>query len=138
MALLKKIRQLEAFINQEVELFLKMLERTTRDIYLADPILRRAIDKSLNDIIRACIDIAVILIRIKKHVIPKTYKEIILSTYEFIGELALKIAPLVVCRNEAIHGYLKINWNNVKTVQNAKDDILSYMRKIVCLAEAEV
>jgi uncharacterized protein YutE (UPF0331/DUF86 family) len=70
--------------------------------------------------------------------VPKTYKEIILSTYEFIGDSALKIAPLVTCRNEAIHGYLKLNWENVKIIRNAKDDILSYVNKIVELTKNQI
>ncbi len=137
MVLSKKIKEIEAFINQEVDLFLKMLQNTTIEVYSAEPILRRAIDKSLNDIVLASVDLAAILLRIKRRVIPKTYKEIILSTYEFIGDITLKIAPLVACRNDTIHGYLKLSWNNVKTIRNAKDDILLYVNKIVSVAEEE-
>lgn len=114
---LNKIKELDAFINQEIDIFMKMLENTTMQVYSNEHILRRAIDKSLNDIILACVDLSAILLRSKKRLIPKTYNEIILSIHEFIGELALKIAPLTKCRNETIHGYLKINWENVKTVK---------------------
>lgn len=135
MDLQDKIHELEGFIISEVDIFLKMLQDTDKEIYTRDPILRRAIDKSLNDIILACVDLASIFLRIKKRTIPKTYKEIILSTYEFIGELAVRIAPLTKCRNETIHGYLKANWENVKAVKNIKDEILSYVNKIVSLAK---
>jgi uncharacterized protein YutE (UPF0331/DUF86 family) len=130
-----KIVELEAFIISEIDIFMKMLQNTDREVYIKDQILRRAIDKSLNDIILATVDIAANFLKIKKRVTPKTYKEIILATYEFLGDLSYKITPLVKCRNEAIHGYLKINWENVKVIKNAKDDILSYVNKIVELTK---
>ncbi|MBI5234391.1 MAG: DUF86 domain-containing protein [Deltaproteobacteria bacterium] len=114
---------------------MKMLQNTDREVYIKDQILRRAIDKSLNDIILATVDIAANFLKIKKRVTPKTYKEIILATHEFVGDMSYKIALLVRCRNEAIHGYLKINWENVKVIKNAKDDILCYVNKIVALAK---
>jgi len=108
-----------------------MLQNPTQEAYTADQILRRAVDKSLDDIILACVDLAALLLRIKKRTIPKTYKEIILATHEFIGALALKIAPLTSCRNETIHQYMKLNWENIKTVRNAKEDILLFVNKII-------
>lgn len=137
MAYLKKIKELHAFIEQEIDIFMGMLKDTTLDTYMENQILRRAIDKSLNDIILACIDMSAFLLRIKKRLLPKTYKEIVLSTHEFAGELAAKIAPLVACRNETIHGYLKLNWENVKTVKNAKDDILLFSNKILSIIQKE-
>lgn len=109
MALKNKIKELEVFIVAEVDFFEKLLKGMDRDTYTRDPILRRAVDKSLNDIILATVDIAMNLLRIKKRMVPKTYKDIILATYEFVGDLATKIALLTKCRNETIHGYLKIN-----------------------------
>ncbi len=37
MGSLKKIKELEAFIVQEVDLFAKMMQNTTIDVYTADP-----------------------------------------------------------------------------------------------------
>jgi len=133
-----KIVELEAFINSEIDIFMKMLQNTDREVYIKDQILRRAIDKSLNDIILATVDIAANFLKLKKRVAPKTYKEIILATYEFLGDLSYKITPLVKCRNETIHGYLKTNWENVKVIRNAKDDILSYVNKIVELTKNQI
>ena len=135
MDLQNKIRELEIFIISEIDIFTKMLQDIDKEIYTKDPILRRAIDKSLNDIILATVDLAAIFLRIKKRVTPKTYREIILATYEFVGELANKITPLIRCRNETIHGYLKLNWRNINTVNKSKDDILSYVNKIVELTK---
>lgn len=132
---LRKIKQLHVFIQQEMDIYIKMLETVDRNVYFNEQILRKAIDKTLNDIILACIDLTTLFLRIKKRVVPKNYRDIILSSHEFVGDLSYKIAPLVKCRNEAIHGYLKINWENVKVISKAKDDILSYVNKIVALAK---
>jgi uncharacterized protein YutE (UPF0331/DUF86 family) len=83
-----KIRQIETFVKNETEFFNKLVKDLNREVYVGDPILRRAIDKSLNDIILAIVDLSINFLRIKKRKIPKTYKEIILSTYEFIGDIA--------------------------------------------------
>lgn len=81
MDLQNKIHELEYFLTSEIDIFMKMLQNTDKERSTSKPpILRRAIDKSL----------------------------IVLSTYEFIGDLATRIAPLTRCRNETIHGYLKI------------------------------
>jgi len=77
-----KIHELEYFLTSEIDIFMKMLQNTDKERSTSKPpILRRAIDKSL----------------------------IVLSTYEFIGDLATRIAPLTRCRNETIHGYLRSN-----------------------------
>ena len=132
---LRKIKQLHVFIQQEMDIYIKILDSTDRKVYFSEQIIRKAIDKTLNDIILACIDLTTVFLRIKKRVVPKNYRDIILSSHEFVGDLSYKIAPLIKCRNEAIHGYLKINWENVKVIKNAKDDILSYVNKIVELTK---
>ena len=134
MALQNKIKELEIFITSEIDIFTKMLQNADKETYTKDPILKRAIDKSLNDIILATVDLTANFLRIKKRVVPGTYKEIMLSAYEFAGDLATKMASLTKCRNETIHGYLKLNWENVKTVKNSKDDILAYVNKVKELA----
>jgi uncharacterized protein YutE (UPF0331/DUF86 family) len=118
-----------------MDIYIKILDSTDRKVYFSEQIIRKAIDKTLNDIILACIDLTTVFLRIKKRVVPKNYRDIILSSHEFVGDLSYKITPLVKCRNEAIHGYLKINWENVKVIKNAKDDILSYVNKIVELTK---
>lgn len=135
---LRKIKQLHVFIQQEMDIYIKILDSTDRKVYFSEQIIRKAIDKTLNDIILACIDLTTVFLRIKKRVVPKNYRDIILSSHEFVGDLSYKIAPLIKCRNEAIHGYLKINWENVKVIKNAKDDILSYANKIVALAKNQI
>ena len=62
--------------------------------------------------------------------IPDTYRDSILACHEFIGDVVLKIAPLVKHRNEMIHLYLKINWQNIKVVKNKVDEIREFVDKM--------
>lgn len=108
-----------------------MLYNADKDAYSKDPILKRAVDKSLNDIILASVDLAANFLRLKKRTLPKTYREIVLATFEFVGDSATKMAALIKCRNETIHDYLKLNWENVKTIKNARPEIEAFVEKIV-------
>jgi len=131
-----KISQLRSFLSAETDFFIKTLQTVDREVYSKDPVLKRALDKSLNDIILAVIDIAANFLRLKKRALPKTYRDIVLATYEFVGEPATKMAALIKCRNETIHDYLKLNWENVKTVKNAKDDIIAFASAIMNLTNS--
>ena len=103
MDLLNKITELQAFLVSETDFFTKMLQTADKEVYSKDPILKRAIDKSLNDIVLAVVDLSANFLRLKKRVLPKTYRELVLATYEFVGEPATKMASLIKCRNETIH-----------------------------------
>jgi hypothetical protein len=59
----------------------------------------------------------------------KEHPRLILACYEFVGDIALKIAPLVKHRNETIHQYLKINWQNIITVKDRLPDIREFIER---------
>ena len=99
MDLLNKISELKVFLVSETGFFIKSLQNLDKEGYSKDPVLKRAIDKSLNDIILAAVDLSANFLRLKKRALPKTYREIVLATYEFVGDSATKMASLVKCRN---------------------------------------
>lgn len=114
---MKKIERLLFLPDETVEYFLKKIKDVDRDRYFADRDLRNILDKTINDIILSIVDISEELLRIKVRQIPDTYKDTILATYDIIGEISLKLAPLVKHRNELIHQYLKVNWQNILIVK---------------------
>ncbi len=57
-------------------------------------------------------------------------KDTVLACNEFLGDVVLKVAPLTRHRNETIHQYLKINWQNIITVKNKIHDIENFVDKI--------
>lgn len=126
----KKLEGLLAFMDETISYFLSRMEGVDRDLYFADRDKRYILDKSINDIILCTVDIAEECLKKHKKAVPDTYRDTILACYEFVGDIALKIAPLVKHRNEAIHQYLKVNWQNVVTVKSRIEEIKEYVNRM--------
>jgi uncharacterized protein YutE (UPF0331/DUF86 family) len=124
-----RIDKLFSFLDETMDYFLLKLEGIDRDKYFADRDIRNILDKSINDIILCVVDISEEILKHNKRNIPETYKDTILACYEFTGDSALKIAPLVKHRNETIHQYLKINWQNILAVKNSLPHVREFAEK---------
>jgi uncharacterized protein YutE (UPF0331/DUF86 family) len=123
----RKEEMLFAFMDETIDYFLKKVEGVDRDLYLADRDRRYILDKSINDIILCMVDLAEECLKKHKRGIPDTYRDTILACNEFAGAITLKVAPLVKLRNEAIHLYLKVNWQNIVAVKTKIDDIKQFV-----------
>jgi uncharacterized protein YutE (UPF0331/DUF86 family) len=126
---LDRIKKLFDFVEDTVSYFLTKAEEADRDRYFADRDIRSILDKTINDIILCTVDIAEECLKEKGRGIPDTYKDTILACHEFLGDIVLKIAPLVKHRNEAIHQYLRVNWQNIVTVKNKIPEIEEFVHK---------
>jgi uncharacterized protein YutE (UPF0331/DUF86 family) len=124
-----RLNKLLPFLAETIDYFLRKVEGIDRDRYFADRDIRNILDKSINDIILCIVDISEEILKEHKRNIPETYKDTILACYEFIGDTALKIAPLIKHRNETVHQYLKINWQNIITVKDKIPDIREFIKK---------
>ena len=124
-----KTSKLFSFIEDSINYFLTKIEGVERDRYFADRDIRSILDKTINDIILCIIDISEECLKQNERAIPDTYRDTILACYEFFGDVVLKIAPLVKHRNELIHQYLKVNWQNIITVKNRITDIRAFLKK---------
>jgi uncharacterized protein YutE (UPF0331/DUF86 family) len=116
-------------MEDTIDYFLMKIEAVDRDHYFADRDIRNILDKTINDIILCTVDIAEECLKKHGRSIPDTYKDTILACHEFVGDIVLKVAPLVKHRNEAIHQYLKINWQNIVTVRNRLPDMREFIDK---------
>ncbi|TFG90481.1 MAG: hypothetical protein E4H16_01715 [Candidatus Atribacteria bacterium] len=125
----QRLNILLSFLTETTDYFLRKIEGVDRDRYFADRDIRNILDKSINDIILCLVDISEEMLKGHKRSIPETYKDTVLACYEFVGDIALKIAPLVKHRNETIHQYLKINWQNIITVKDRLHDIIVFIEK---------
>ena len=125
-----KIKHLLAFLDETVDYFLSRAEGVDRDVYFADRDKRNILDKSINDIILCLIDIAEECLKKNKRNIPDTYRDTILACHEYIGDIVLEIAPLVKHRNETIHQYLKVNWQNIIIVKSKIGEIKEFAEKV--------
>jgi len=122
-----RIKSLLSFENETVNYFLSKLEGVNRDRYFADRDIRTILDKSINDITLCLVDLSEECLKRNKRNIPDTYRDTILACHEFIGDIVLKIAPLVKHRNETIHQYLKVNWQNITIVKRKISDIKEFV-----------
>lgn len=52
-----------------------------------------------------------------------------MACYELLGDIALKIAPLVKHCNETIYQYLKVNWQNIVAVKTRTADIEKFLER---------
>jgi uncharacterized protein YutE (UPF0331/DUF86 family) len=123
-------KKLLSFLKETVQYFQNKIHGIDRNKYFADRDIRYILDKSINDIILCLIDLCEEVLKKHKREIPDTYKETVLTCYEFLGDIVYKIAPLVKHRNETIHQYLKINWQNIITVKNKIPEIEVFYKKV--------
>jgi uncharacterized protein YutE (UPF0331/DUF86 family) len=126
---LNRIKLLVQFMEETIEYFQRRLVGVDRDRYLADRDVRNILDKTINDIILCLVDIAEEVLKSRGRVVPDTYRDTILASYEFLGEATLKVAPLAKHRNETIHQYLKVNWQNIVTVRSKLPEIREFVEK---------
>ncbi|MBI3752885.1 MAG: DUF86 domain-containing protein [Deltaproteobacteria bacterium] len=124
-----RIERLLSFLDETIEYFLKRADRIDRDRYFADRDSRSILDKTLNDIILCIVDVSEECLKKKKLRIPDTYKDTVLASHEFLGDIVLKVAPLTKHRNETIHQYLKMNWQNIVTVKKKIPVIKEFAEK---------
>ncbi len=124
-----RIDRLIRFGEDAIDYFLAKLQGVDRDRYFADRDIRSILDKTLNDIILCLVDVAEEGLKSKGRPVPETYRETVLACYEFLGEITLKIAPLVRHRNETIHQYLTVNWQNVVALRNRIPDLRVYIKE---------
>lgn len=119
----QRLEMLLSFLEETIDYFSRKVEGIDKDRYFADRDIRNILDKSINDIILCIVDISEEILKFHKRTIPDTYKDTILACYEFLGEIVLKLAPLVKHRNETIHQYLRTNWQNIVIVKERIPDI---------------
>lgn len=126
----KKSEKLLSFLKETIEYFQNKIYGVDRDKYYADKDIRYILDKCINDIILCMVDLCEEVLKKNKREIPETYKETVLACYEFLGDIVYQIATLTKHRNETIHQYLKINWQNIITVKNKIPEIKVFYKKV--------
>lgn len=109
--------QLRAFLEESITYFEQKLAGVDRDRYFADRDIRCILDKTANDIILSLVDLCEECLKFHARRIPDTYRDTILACHEFLGDITLQVAPLVRYRNEMVHQYLKISWQNILAVK---------------------
>lgn len=84
--------------------------------YLNDSFKRKVIERWIENIVMAMLDIAKIILASDKKQIPETYKEILknFGIFYFNQDFGEKIAWFAIMRNIIVHEYLDIRWKRIK------------------------
>lgn len=131
---LEKVRLLRylQFLENEFKEIDEIKKFTWQD-YLKDSFKRKIIERWVENIIMATIDITKIIIASQKIPLPQTYKE----TLKIFGTLYVdenfgdKIAWFAIMRNIVVHEYLDIKWKRIKKfVSEAENTIPVFMEKV--------
>ena len=107
-----------SFIKEETAYFDKKAKDVSFEDFFSNKDLRKILNATLNELILALVDLAGECLRKSGRRVPTTYREIILSTGEIIGKIAMKAAPLAKMRNETVHEYMNVNWKNVQFLRS--------------------
>lgn len=132
----ERLIRITDFLQQELKDFKdKFLNLTGKD-YKTNSDIRRNIERCIENIVNASLDIAKIILVNEEIAIPETYREyfLSLSAKNVIGEdIASILADGVRIRNILAHQYLDIRWNKIesfiKTDWKAYETFLDYIKK---------
>ncbi|MDI3309967.1 MAG: DUF86 domain-containing protein [Thermoanaerobacterium sp.] len=124
--ILKRIDFIQIELND-----LDEYKKLTYEVYNTDRITRRNVERIIENISNALIDISKIIIANENIDIPNSYREIILKLGEIETideELAKSIAEIARLRNVLAHQYLDIKWSYIKTFLTDKiNDVYKFI-----------
>ncbi|MBI4594947.1 MAG: DUF86 domain-containing protein [Candidatus Tectomicrobia bacterium] len=110
----QKAYSILSFLKEEIKYFQTKSKGVTFEQFVANKDLRKILNATLNELVLALVDLAGECLRKTERRVPTTYKEILLTTKEIVGDIAVKAAPLAKLRNETIHEYMNVNWKNIQ------------------------
>jgi uncharacterized protein YutE (UPF0331/DUF86 family)/predicted nucleotidyltransferase len=99
------------------------------DIYIGDSAFRRNVERWIENLVNASIDIAKILISSNKEAVPQTYREIVLrlgSIDQFSKENIKKLSSNTRLRNVLAHEYLDVKYKRISEFVSSAEDV--YLR----------
>jgi uncharacterized protein YutE (UPF0331/DUF86 family) len=120
----EKVYSILSFLEEELLYFKEKSKGVSYEDFVSNKDLRKILNATLNELVLAMVDIGGECLRKANRRVPTTYKEIILSTREILGDIALKAAPLAKLRNETVHEYMNINWKNIQYLKSKGQKIM--------------
>lgn len=118
------------FLEKEMPLYSYFLNFNQK-IYEAEVLKRHEVEKWLENILMATIDIAKILIGSRKQSIPDTYRQSVLKAIQLLDlpdNFTENFNKWVILRNSLVHEYLDIKWKRIK---NFIDESEPYFQEFI-------
>jgi uncharacterized protein YutE (UPF0331/DUF86 family) len=132
----ERLARISDFLSEEMKDFKNKFLNLDYKNYKVNSDIRRNIERCIENIVNASLDIAKIILVNEEIAIPETYREyfLSLSAKNIIGEdIASILADGVRIRNILAHQYLDIRWNKIesfiKTDWKAYETFLDYIKK---------
>ena len=113
----ERLARISDFLQEELKDFRDKFLKVDYKSYKADSDLRRNIERCIENIVNASLDIAKIILVSEEIAVPETYREYFLSltTKDIIDETnASMLANGVRMRNILAHQYLDIRWQKIE------------------------
>lgn len=109
-----RLRRILDFIETELE-DREQFRGVTLERYRADRNLRRNLDRWVEMLINAALDVGKIVLASERRPVPYTYGQILteLESVESFSDLAGQLRPLAALRNVLAHEYLELRFNRV-------------------------
>lgn len=126
------LREHIRFLQNEYNALEKFQKLTWKE-YTEDDDKRRNVERWIENLVMATIDVAKIILASQKKEIPQTYRETILFfVSKFMNEEeARKFSQFAEMRNIVVHEYLDIKWEKIsKFIKNASKFYPIFIKKI--------
>ena len=100
--------------------------------YQTDRNLRRNLDRWVEMLINAAIDVGKIILGSERRPVPYTYGQILadLEATEHFSDLAGRLKPLAALRNVLAHEYLELRWERVASFVGAGADAIGRLARL--------
>ncbi len=118
------------FMEKEIELY-SYFSNFTKEEYEDEILKRHEVEKWLENIVVAAVDISKIIVGSEKKLIPDTYREAVSKAIQILklsDELADNLARWVKLRNVITHEYLDIKWKKISNfIQNSNPYLQTFI-----------
>lgn len=124
-----RLSRMIIFLEKEMEDFEKF-KKVDQKIYMSDNLIKRNIERWVENIVNSSIDIAKIILASEKKQIPETYRLIIenLGTVQgFDQKIATSISNFSKMRNILAHEYLDIRFTQIKKFTEQSEESYKYL-----------
>jgi len=130
-----KLVPLLDYLEKELQFLPKYKEEIDWKVYQSVREKRLEVERWVECIINATLDISKMILTLSKEEIPETSREILykIATLIYEEDTAETFSKLAKIRNTLAHRYLDIRWNDIKSFMQKAEDIyppfLEYVKK---------
>lgn len=127
-----RIEETLQFITQEMEEFDREYGDKTSEDYYSDRKLQKLMDKTVEDILTALIELSGTLL-VQKGKRVESYRQILREAalvYGLDREKAEELSHLAIERNRIVHRYLDIRWDSIREYRERIPLIREFLRRV--------